>query len=137
MFSKYSDPTHGPNVKLADYNDLLATYPALADGPIYLLQTSDLATLERLSPLVGKALIIVSSIEQVIANPEQATTLMPGSQFDPAQVPAGMDLFSLLKMMPESQRLAFNTAVDTRFEAMGGEKLLLQAAARAAPPVCW
>ena len=115
----------------ADYADLVKIYPALADGPIYVLQTTDPATIERLSPLMGKALLIVSGIEQVIADPSQAASLMPGSEFDPSQIPAGMDLFSVLKMLPESQRLQFSTALDTRFSAMGGEKAIAQAAARA------
>jgi len=115
----------------ADYAELVKIYPALADGPIYVLQTTDPATIERLSPLMGKALLIVSGIEQVIADPSQAASLMPGSEFDPSQIPAGMDLFSVLKMLPESQRLQFSTALDTRFSAMGGEKAIAQAAARA------
>lgn len=117
--------------KSADYADLVKTYPALADGPIYVLQNTDTATVDRLSPVMGKALLIVSGIEQVIADPSKAATLMPGSQFDPSKIPAGMDLFSVLKMLPESQRTQFSTAVDTRFAALGGEKVLIQAAARA------
>ena len=112
-----------------DTADLLKTYPALADGPIYVLTASEPATIDRLSPVMGKALLIVSGIEQVIADPTKATTLMPGSQFDPSKIPAGMDLFSVLQMLPESQRLQFSTSVDTRFAALGGEKALIQAAA--------
>jgi ATP-binding cassette subfamily B protein len=112
-----------------DYVELLKTYPALADGPIYVLTASDAATIDRLSPVMGKALLLVSGIEQVIADPTKAATLMPGSQFDPSKIPAGMDLFSVLKMLPESQRLQFSTSVDTRFAALGGEKALIQAAA--------
>ena len=78
---------------------------------------------------MGKALLLVSGIEQVIADPTKAAMLMPGSQFDPSKIPAGMDLFSVLKMLPESQRLQFSTSVDTRFAALGGEKALIQAAA--------
>ena len=112
-----------------DYADLLKTYPALADGPIYVLTASDAVTIDRLSPVMGKALLLVSGIEQVIADPAKAATLMPGSQFDPSKIPAGMDLFSVLKMLPESQRLQFTASVDTRFAALGGEKALIQAAA--------
>jgi ATP-binding cassette subfamily B multidrug efflux pump len=113
----------------ADYADLLKTYPALSDGPIYVLTASDAVTINRLNPVMGKALLLVSGIEQVIADPTKAATLMPGSQFDPSKIPAGMDLFSVLKMLPESQRLQFSTSVDTRFAALGGEKALIQAAA--------
>jgi len=115
----------------ADYADLVKTYPLLADEPIYVLTATDSETINRLNPVMGKALLIVSGIDQVIADPSKASTLMPGSAFDPSKIPAGMDLFSVMKMMPESQRLEFSNAVDTRFAAMGGEKALIQAAASA------
>lgn len=115
-----------------DYDALVKKYPALAQGPIYVLRAADPAALERIQAPVARALIIVSGIETVQAHPEQAQALMPGmAGFDLSKLPPGTDLFALLARMPAEQRTRIGAAVDQRFEPLGGEKALLQAAARA------
>ncbi len=115
-----------------DYGALVQKYPALTQGSIYVLRTTDPAALERIQVPLARALVIASGIEQVRAHPEQAQALMPGmAGFDLSQLPPGTDLFALLARLPAQQRARIGQAVDQRFEAMGGEKALLQAAARA------
>ena len=115
-----------------DSGALAKKYPVLAQGPIYVLRAADPAALERIQAPVARALIIVSGIEAVRAHPEQAQALMPGmAGFDLSQLPPGTDLFALLARMPAEGRARIIQAVDQRFEAMGGEKALFQAAARA------
>jgi ATP-binding cassette subfamily B protein len=110
-----------------DYETCLKKYPALANEPIYVLRSTDQATLERLSPLMGKALLIVSGIEQIKSDPSQASKL----GFDLSKLPPGMDIFAVLTRLPETQRAQIGAAIDQRFAALGGEKALTQAAARA------
>lgn len=110
-----------------DYETYLEKYPTLASEPIYVLRNPDRATLERLSPLMGKALLIVSGIEQIRSNPSQASNL----GFDLSKLPPGMDIFAVLSGLPETQRAQIGAAIDQRFAALGGEKALAQAAARA------
>ncbi len=115
-----------------DSGALVKKYPALAQGPIYVLRAPDPAALGRIQAPLARALIIVSSIEAARAHPEQAQALMPGmAGLDLSQLPPGTDPFALLARMPAEQRIRIVQAVDQRFEAIGGEKALLQAAARA------
>lgn len=115
-----------------DYETYLQRYPTLSQEPIYVLQDADAATVQRLNPIMGRALLIVYSIEQIQAHPEQARTLMPGlERFDLSKLPPGVDLFALLSRLSAEQRAQIHEAVERRFAALGDEKALLQAAARA------
>ncbi len=114
-----------------EYEAYLKKYPALAQGPIYVLKPTDEATLERLQPVIARAIVLVRGIEQIQAHPEQARMLMPGLGLDLAKLPAGADLFALISRLPFEQRKSLVEAVDRRFEALGGERALVQAAARA------
>ncbi|MGB9724140.1 MAG: ABC transporter ATP-binding protein [Chloroflexia bacterium] len=114
-----------------DYAAYLQRYPALDREPIYVLRGGP-AALESLRPALARALLIVFGIEQLQAHPEQAQALMPGwSGFDLSQLPPGTDLFAFLSRLPAEQRAQVGAAVDRRFAALGGERALLQAAARA------
>ena len=114
-----------------DYETYLKRYPALAQGPIYVLKPTDAATIERLQPAIARAIVLVQGIEQIQAHPEQARMLMPGLGLDLSKLPVGTDLFALIGRLPFEQRKRLIEAVDRRFEALGGEKALVQAAARA------
>ena len=113
-----------------DYQTYVKQYPALADEPIYILKTADAAALERLGALMDKPLLIVNGIEQMQANPSQASQFagMMGG-FDPSKLPPGVDIFTALAGMPEAQRTQINTLMDQRFAALGGDKAIAQAAA--------
>lgn len=115
-----------------DYDTYVEKYPILAEEPIYVRATSDPETIERLSPVMGRAMLIVFAIEQIQANPDRASMLMPGGEgIDLSRLPPGTDLFALLRNLPAEQRAAIGEAVDLRFEPLGGEKAMIQAAARA------
>ncbi len=115
-----------------DYGALVQQYPALAREPIYVLRPADPMTLERRQPAIAHALLIVSAIEQMRSHPEQAQALIPGmAGFDLSQLPPGTDLFVLLARLPAEQRGRIREAVGQRFKALGGDRALLQAAARA------
>jgi ABC-type multidrug transport system fused ATPase/permease subunit len=47
-------------------------YPALANVPVYVLQNVDRAKMDQLNPIMGKAWLVVSSIEQIMADPAKA-----------------------------------------------------------------
>jgi len=111
--------------------DLLGTYPALADEPVYLLKPVDAATQDALEGILAKPLLLVFGLEQVSENPEQAAMLFPNSNFDLSKLPPGMNIFDALQMMPAAQKDQIMSALDERFQALGGEKALRQAGARA------
>ncbi|MEP0806919.1 MAG: ABC transporter ATP-binding protein [Chloroflexota bacterium] len=114
-----------------DYADYLKQYPALADSPIYVLQTTDAAARSQLEAILTKPLLVVFGIEQALQNPDQAAAMFGSGGFDLSKLPPGMDIFDALKMMPAAQRDQLLSSVDTRFAALGGEKALRQGAARA------
>ena len=110
-----------------DYAQVLEQYPALADGPIYVLNEIDQAEIDRLEPVMAKALLVVYTIEQAIADPSKAAEMGGALGFDPSQVPAGMDVFAMLGQMPEAQRQQMSAAMDEKFAALG-EQMVMQAA---------
>lgn len=114
-----------------DYDSYLRQYPALADTPIYVLQTTTAETRADLEAILAKPLLAVFGIEQALQNPDQAAAMFGSGGFDLSKLPPGMDVFDALTFMPESQRAQLLDAVDERFAALGGEKALRQAAARA------
>jgi ATP-binding cassette subfamily B protein len=111
-----------------DFEAYRKRIPALAAEPVYVLPPEQVSALEPLAPAIGRALLVVRGIEQIQANPAQAQIWMPG--FDMSRIPPGTDLFALLSALPSSQRAAIIGAMDRRFAALGGERALLQAAAR-------
>lgn len=115
-----------------DYETYLKQYPALADTPIYVLQTTDSAARSQLEAILTKPLLVVFGIEQALQNPDQAAAMFgSGGGFDLSKLPPGMDIFQALKMMPAAQRTQLLDSVEARFAALGGEKALRQGAARA------
>jgi len=97
----------------------LESYPTLADEPIYVLEEVDQAGVDILNSIMGKAFVVVSGIEQMIADPSQAQPMGAGFDFDPSLIPEGMDIFDILPMMPPAQLAETNTAMNEMFVALG------------------
>jgi len=94
-------------------------YPALADEPIYVLKDVDQAEIDLLNPIMGKALVVVSGIEQMMADPSKAAAMGQDFGFDPSRIPAGMDVFELLGKMPPEQLSQMSAAINERFATLG------------------
>ena len=111
-----------------DYEKYLQEYPALADGPIYVLQDIGQEEIERLNPIMGKALLAVSGIEQALADPSKAEQM--GGAFgniDLSKLPPGTDIFTMLGQLPAEQISQITTSIDEQFSSMG-ENMIMQAA---------
>jgi len=102
-------------------------YPALADEAIYVLQDVDEAEMDALNAIMGEAWLVVSGIEQMIADPSQAPPMGQDFDFDPSMIPAGVDIFALLARMPAEQLSQVRTAINVRFAALG-ESMVTQMA---------
>jgi len=103
-----------------DYATMVEKYPALANEPVYVLGDVGTDEVDALKPIMGKALIIVSTIEQVMANPSEASELSNlGFGVDLSTLPAGTDLFALLSQMPAAQKAQMMDAINQRFDALG------------------
>jgi len=107
-------------------------YPALAEEPIYVLQTVDADTRAQLQALLSRPLLMVAGLQMLAENPERAAAMLPNmGGFDLSKLPPGTDVFALLARLPAEQRLGLTQVIDDRFAAIGGESAVVQAAARA------
>jgi ATP-binding cassette, subfamily B, multidrug efflux pump len=111
-----------------DYDKYVRQYAVLANEPIYVLN-QDKAQSDRLSPVMGKALLIVSTIEQAIADPAKAAAMGQGFGFDPSQLPPGTDAFALLSRLPAAQLSQMTAAVDLKFANLGDSMISQMAVA--------
>ncbi|MBC7812167.1 MAG: ABC transporter ATP-binding protein [Burkholderiales bacterium] len=106
-----------------DYDTYLNDYPTLAAEPIYVLIDIRASELDTLKPVMAKALLAVSGIEQALVDPSSAAA----SGFDLAQIPAGTDVFAVLPTLPAGVRTTILDRVNQRFAAMT-ESMISQAA---------
>jgi len=104
-------------------------YPALADVPIAVLKEADRAKLDSLNSIFGKALLVVSGIEQITADPSAAAGMGQALGFDLSKIPAGTDLFALLEKMPAAQLEQIRTAITQQFAALGDSMITQMAVA--------
>jgi len=84
-----------------DYDQLVQTVPALESEPVYALQDLPKEELDQLKPVMSRGLLILYGIQQITENPDRAKQMLGDLPFDSSQIPAGMDIFSLLKMAPD------------------------------------
>ena len=109
------------------YQAYAEEYPGLENEPVYVLKDGSPETIDRLNPIIARPLVIVNTLEQLINDPQKAAE-MGGVDlgFDPSQIPPGMDLFAVLKMLPPAQISQMREGIDLRFEAFD-ERMLIQA----------
>jgi ATP-binding cassette subfamily B protein len=103
----------------ADYAALVEMYPRLDEEPVYVLETDDKTVIESLNLVMGKALLVVSSLESLASDPEMAAAMGQSLGFDLSQLPPGMDLFTLLGNLPPAQVDAITAAINERFATLG------------------
>ncbi len=116
----------------ADYPQLVKKYPDLANEPIYVLNKISQVEINRLNPIMAKPLLIVSFIDQATSDPTQLAALAKGMGFDLSKLPAGMDLFTVLKNLPAAQRTSIVSSINTTVDQKYGKltaSVLTQAAA--------
>lgn len=103
----------------ADYATYLKQYPAAEGQSIYILRSLSPDELNTLSPIVSKALITVSFLEQASANPENAAKFAGNLGIDMSKIPPGTDLFTVLENMPASQRSQLISGMQEQFQTLG------------------
>lgn len=105
----------------------LEDYPVLNDEAIYVLDDLDQSLTDQLNFILGKALVVVTGIKQIIEDPSQAPPMETGFDFDLSRIPEGMDVFQALSMMPDAQRSQISTSFNEMF-ASQGESMITQMA---------
>ena len=114
----------------ADYAADVKLYPVLATEPIYVLNKIDKAEITKLNPIMGKALLVVSGIEQALADPTKAQAMGSGLGFDLSKIPPGMDVFAMLQKLPPATLAKIADSIDAKFATLG-DSMIVQAAAGA------
>ena len=68
---------------------------------------------------MGKALLVVTTIEQIQADPSKAAAIPGGFGIDLSKIPPGTDLFSMLRNLPEQQLTQMTTGINEKFATLG------------------
>lgn len=113
---------------MPEYSRLVKRYPLLESEPVYVLNDLTDEQIEALNPVIGKALLVVSTIEDLAADPEKAAAMADQIGFDLSKLPAGTDVFSLLKSLPAEQFVAMKNAIDQKFATMDSSMITQSAA---------
>jgi len=114
----------------ADYATYIDKYPVLATEAVYVLNQVDQAEIDRLNPIMGKALLTVSGIEQALADPSKAAAFGGSGGFDLSKLPPGVDVFTMLGKLPADQLAKITDTIDTKFAALG-DSMIVQGATAA------
>ncbi|MGB2965218.1 MAG: ABC transporter ATP-binding protein [Anaerolineales bacterium] len=102
-----------------DADNYLEDYPGLEDEAIYILGDLDQSQVDKLNPVLGKALVAVSGIQGMVDDPSAAAMFGEDFEFDPSRIPEGMDIFLALGMMPETQRAELTAKMNEMFTTLG------------------
>jgi len=114
-----NSPRYATEVKL---------YPVLAQEPVYVLNKIDSPEITWLNPVMGKAFLAVSGIQQVLADPAKAAGIATSMGFDLSKLPAGVDIFTVLGKLPSAQLSQLISPFISKFSALG-DSMIVQAAA--------
>jgi ATP-binding cassette subfamily B multidrug efflux pump len=110
-----------------NYDQLVKTYPILKTEPVYVLNKLDKAEIDKLNPVMGKAILVVTGLQKLLADPVQAAAMAKSFGFDPAKLSQATDVFAQLAKIPAEQRPQMSAFMDKQFAAMG-DKLIVQSA---------
>ena len=111
-----------------DYNKYVNEYPTLAKEPIYVLNSVNSTEINKLNPVLGKSFLIVSGLQQVLADPVKSAALSASIGFDLSKLPPGTDIFTMLAQLPPAMLAKLSSAVDSKIAALG-DSVIIQAAA--------
>ena len=107
-----------------DYATYVKQYPDLANEPIYVLKNVDQAEITRLDPIMGKAFLVVSSLEQALADPAKAQAMSQAFGFDLSKIPPGTDVFALLQKLPPATLGKITDSIDQKFASLGATMIV-------------
>ncbi len=100
------------------YNQLVETYPLLADEPIYVLKDLSQQEKDQLATPIARSLIVISTLRQVMANPEMAAQFA-GGDIDLTRIPPGTDIFTVISGLSPAQRQQMTATINERLAALG------------------
>lgn len=105
-----------------DYSRYLKIYPALEKEAVYKLNKIDKNEEAKINPVLGKAFIAVSVVEQLIKDPQAAASAGMEIGFDLSKLPADISteqVFAVLSDLPSETRLKMLAKLDEKFAVLG------------------
>jgi len=105
-----------------DYDRYIKAYPKLEQEPVYVLNNIDKSEIDKINPVMSRALLAVSGIEKVKSEAKDGVL-----SFNGMKIPAGTDLFDVMAKLPSHQVSAIADAIAEKFTALG-ESMVNQAA---------
>jgi ATP-binding cassette, subfamily B, multidrug efflux pump len=108
-----------------DYNKDVKKYPILKTQAIYVLNDISKDEKDKLSIVMGKALLTVSGIDLKKAAAKGKNDMI---ELNGHKMPASTDVYALFKSIPETERIKIVDSINKQFAAMGGDKMIVQAA---------
>lgn len=106
-----------------NYNSYLDTYPILENESIYVLNKVNRAKLQELDELLAGPMVTVFTLEQALANPENATFIWEALGFNASLLPPEQVFFDTLWAFPLENRTMISYFVSTYFSALGDTML--------------
>ena len=102
----------------ATYQNLLKSYPKAEGETLYTLRKIDDKAHKAVEALLSSPLTTVAFLQQASAasgsDPAKAGAVAQSMGMDLSKLPPGMDLFSVLKMLPEARRTGILAAIKTK-----------------------
>ena len=111
-----------------DYATYVELYPTLATEPVYVLNQVSSEEMTWLNPVMGQAILIVSGIEQAMADPAKAAAMATSMGFDLSKIPPGVDIYTVLGQLTPDQHAKLLSASEAKFASMS-DTMIVQAAA--------
>src|SRR4030043_891471 len=78
---------------------------------------------------MGLAILIVSGIEQALADPAKVAAMAPSMGFDLSKLPAGVDIYTVFGQLPPAQLAKLMSPYTSKFATLT-DSMIVQAAAR-------
>ena len=108
-----------------DYNDLVETYPLLANESLYIRDKMKKSEIDNLEGIIIKPLVVVFPLEQALANPANSSQILEPFGFNETTVPPAPIFFGYLSTLPPQNLTYIVQMISYSFEAIG-ETMLAQ-----------
>ncbi len=99
-----------------DYDTYLEKYPVVENEPVYVLKDTEIENFDEINLILGKAFMVYSEIKSG-KTPEESG--MSGGM----TLPANVDPFVFLRLMPEAQRLNMLSYIDDTIAVLGNSMI--------------
>ncbi|ADQ39751.1 ABC transporter related protein [Caldicellulosiruptor acetigenus I77R1B] len=108
-----------------NYSKYLKKYPILSKEDVYVLKTKEKDKIDKVNVDLGRAILAAFGIEKMMSSAKGKSF-----NFNGRQIPAGVDLFAILKQLPQQQVMQIQQEINKKFASLG-DSMIVQAAASA------